>query len=465
LSVPILPVVEKHDARFGPPRQGGLIRPRPVALLERLGDPRRLATTLLLLTFLAGGFSLHRLDPELRRFGELAYVRAWLVLAWIAVLSFPRNGRGPERKPRGVALYTHALAASQVYIALTALWSADAEGTMPRVVGQLVLALLLELAWVVVRREPVWTARAILNGSLWAALVFAAAGLGGGAERGRMAMFFGGPNVFIRVIGAGLFAAVYRALAARRLAWLAPAPVLVVCAIESGSRGGLLALLFTLPALGWAIATSGVLRRRPRWWLAAPLAGTLVLAAAGVSVLSRDHVRRYVEERYLVYAPGSYEAAEVDFGSRDRLFAAAWETFLDRPAFGAGLSAIGDFEQLDAHPHNLFLATARDGGLAGLMLLGVPLALVAGRLRRPLDIEQRMAFVLGWFYLCAAQFSGSYYDCRFLWLYFLVVMIPNGGVRTFHQSPPAVRRLRAISVRGPGTPWRAPTGVNWGVKR
>jgi hypothetical protein len=37
-----------------------------------------------------------------------------------------------------------------------------------------------------------------------------------------------------------------------------------------------------------------------------------------------------------------------------------------------------------------------------------------------------MALVMGFFYLCAAQFSGTYYDCRFLWLYWLVVMLPAG---------------------------------------
>jgi O-antigen ligase len=189
----------------------------------------------------------------------------------------------------------------------------------------------------------------------------------------------------------------------------------------------MLALLFTLPALAWAMATSGVLRRRPAWWLAAPLAGALALAAAGVYVLSQNDIRRYVEQRYLVYAPSSYDPAEVDFGSRDRLFAAAWETFLDHPTLGSGLSPIGDFEQLDAHPHNLFLATARDGGLLGLLLGGVPFALLAARLKRPLAIEHRMAFVLGCFYLGAAQFSGSYYDCRFVWLYFLIAMAPAGS--------------------------------------
>jgi O-antigen ligase len=399
-----------------------------------LGAAEQLALGLVLVTFLAGGFSLHRLDPELRRLGELAYVRTWLLLALAGVLALPYGRSRPAGASLGrAALFVHAVAASQLYIALTVLWSVDAAGTFPRVFGQLVLVVLLELALRVLARAPSQAARFLLNGSLAAALLYAAAGLAGGSEHGRMAMFLGGPNVFIRVVGAGVLAAVYRALLTRRLVWLAPAPLLLVCAVESGSRGGMLALLFTLPLLAWAVWSSGVLRRRPAWWLVAPLAAALAVSSSGAYVLSKPRVRRYVAQRYLVYAPGWYDPAEADFGSRDRLFAAALETFFERPVFGSGLSEIGDFERMDAHPHNLFLATARDGGLVGLLLLGVPLALLAYRLGRRLALEQRMAFVLGCFYLLAAQFSGSYYDCRFVWLYFVVVMLPAGGPRHWPQ--------------------------------
>ena len=412
------------------------IKPCRPWLLARFADPHSLAIALLFVTFLAGGFSLHRIDPELRRFGELAYVRTWLVVVIVGLLLLKRPAKADQvPKLRSAALFAHAVAASQLYIGLTALWSLDGEGTLPRVLGQILLALLIELTLLVVRRRPEKAAGTILDLSLAAGLLYAAGGLAGGAEHGRMAMFFGGPNVFVRVVSAGVLASVNRALVTRRLLWLAPAPLLLVCAVESGSRGGMLALLFTLPVLAWAVWTSGVLRRRPLWWLAAPLAAALSAAVAGVYVLSQPEVRRYVEERYLVYAPSSYDPAEVDFGSRDRLFAAAWETFWERPALGSGLSPIGDFERLDAHPHNLFLATARDGGVAGLLLLSIPFALLVVRLGRRLAIEHRMAFVLGCFYLCAAQFSGSYYDCRFLWLYFLVVMPPAARLRRALHRP------------------------------
>jgi hypothetical protein len=421
--------------------------------LARLADPHRLAIALLFLTFVAGGFSLHRIDPELRRFGELAYVRTWLVVAVAGLLLLKRPGKGqPVPKLAGAALFTHAAALSQLYIGLTAMWSLDGEGTSPRGYGQIVLAVLLELTLLAVRRRPGRAAAAVLDLSLAAGLLYAAGGLAGGAEHGRMAMFFGGPNVFVRIVGAAVLASVYRALLTRRLLWLAPAPLLLVCAVESGSRGGMLALLFTLPVVAWAVWTSGVLRRRPLWWLAAPLAGALAAAVAGVYVLAQPQVRRYVEQRYLVYAPSSYDPAEVDFGSRDRLFAAAFEAFWERPALGSGLSPIGDFERIDAHPHNLLLATARDGGVAGLLLLSVPLGLLALRLRRPLAIEHRMALVLGCFYLCAAQFSGSYYDCRFVWLYFLVVMLPAARLRGHEHSAqqrsrPAQQRSRPARQR------------------
>jgi O-antigen ligase len=276
----------------------------------------------------------------------------------------------------------------------------------------------------------------------------------------------------VRVVGAAVLASVYRALRTRRLLWLAPAPLLLVCAVESGSRGGMLALVFSLPVLAWAAWSSGVLRRRPLWWLAAPLAGALAAAVAGGYVLAQPQVRRYVEQRYLVYAPSSYDTAEVDFGSRDRLFAAAFEAFWERPAFGNGLSPIGDFERIDAHPHNLWLATARDGGVAGLLLLSVPLGLLALRLRRPLALEQRMALVLGCFYLCAAQFSGSYYDCRFVWLYFLVVMLPAGRLRSTALQPgPAALRPRFGALRSRSAALRPrvalmrsrPAPLRWGL--
>jgi hypothetical protein len=405
---------------------------------------------------LAGGFSLHRLDSELRRFGELAYVRTWLVVVLAGLLLLGRRARRPLPKLSGAALFAHSAAVSQLYIGLTALWSPERDGTFPRVFGQIMLAVLVELALVVARRMPRQAARRVLGLTLAAGVVYAVAGLAGGSENGRMAMFFGGPNVFIRVVAAGLLAAVYCAVATRRLAWLGAAPLLLVCGVESGSRGGMLALLFTLPLLAWALWTGGVFRRRPAWWLAAPLAGAIVVALAGVYVLSQPAVRRYVEDRYLVYAPGSYDAAEVDFGSRDVLFRAALDTFWRYPAVGSGLSPIGGFARVDAHPHNLLLATLRDGGLVGVMLLSVPFALLGARLRRRLAFEQRMAFVVGCFYLCAAQFSGSYYDCRFVWLYFLVAMLPAAAPRRIARrriarpvarpiggrAGPAVRRAR-----------------------
>jgi O-antigen ligase len=384
---------------------------------------------ILFATFLAGGFSFHRLDPELRRFGELAYARTWLVAALAGILLLRRRRRTPLPKISAVAWFAHAAAISQLYIGLTALWSPERDGTFPRVFGQIMLAVLIELALAVARRRPRQAARWVLELSLAAGLVYAVAGLAGGSENGRMAMFFGGPNVFIRVVAAALLAAVYCAVASRRPWWLGAAPLLLVCGVESGSRGGMLALLFTLPVLAWALWTSGVFRRRPAWWLAAPLAVGLVVALAGMYVLSQPAVRRYVEERYLVYAPGSYDAAGVDFGSRDVLFRAALDTFWRRPTVGSGLSPIGDFAQVDAHPHNLFLATLRDGGIVGAMLLSVPFALLGARLRRRMAFEHRMALVAGSFYLCAAQFSGSYYDCRFLWLYFLVAMLPAAAPR------------------------------------
>ena len=185
----------------------------------------------------------------------------------------------------------------------------------------------------------------------------------------------------------------------------------------------MLGLLAALPLL-----TAFVLRHNRRVW-----SGLAVVIAAAPVILNvapslSDRLGAFWAERYVEL---TFE--EGYLSSRDSLFTSAWDLFCRHPVVGAGLNG---FQQAtgDIYPHNLILNVASEGGVIGLMFLTLPFLFVIARCFRPMTLEQKAALSAGLFYFIASMFSGTYYDARFMWVFFAI----------FHA---AGRRQRSIPSR------------------
>jgi len=87
--------------------------------------------------------------------------------------------------------------------------------------------------------------------------------------------------------------------------------------------------------------------------------------------------------------------------------------------------------------HNLILAVASEGGAIGLFFLLLSgIAIVRGR-RSPKSLEHLTALSLAVFYFGASQFSGGFYDCRWLWVLGALYLLPA----TTRQPAPSRSRL------------------------
>jgi len=98
--------------------------------------------------------------------------------------------------------------------------------------------------------------------------------------------------------------------------------------------------------------------------------------------------------------------------------------------FGVGLDGyyglLGQYSGTE-YPHNLFLASAAEGGLLGVTLVAVAvIALIRVALkRRPLSLNTLFAGLAGILLLVASQFSGNYYDSRMMWFFFVLAAVDN----------------------------------------
>jgi hypothetical protein len=63
--------------------------------------------------------------------------------------------------------------------------------------------------------------------------------------------------------------------------------------------------------------------------------------------------------------------------------------------------------------------------MTGFIIFIIPLFLILGRWFRPKTIEHISAFSIALFYLICSLFAGTYYDARFMWIFFMLYMMPQ----------------------------------------
>jgi O-antigen ligase len=397
----------------------------PARSVDRYGSCVLLTVFVVLL---GGRFTLDRLGDyppwDLRWGGLLAVGLLVLVWATVAQEHTPKTATG--------ALFVLFLAWAG-WLVVTVGWAPPRARSFGGTNDLALLVAFIWVAWGVAGRlsrvavDRVWWWVYIAG---WVYLV--AALVAGPGVQERYSAFGGGPNVFVRVEALAVLAALVLA-AKHRSGWvLLGLPGLLVGGYLSGSRGGLLALAVVLVVGGVPLA-----RRMGRRLGRGLGLGALALVAVLAYVYDPAWFT-FARERYLEQTL----AQGYDSGRND-LIERSLQLFDEHFWFGTGLDGFYALQgvQLSAeYPHNLIVATAAEGGVIGLGLLVAALgAGLVGILRwRPLDVST-LGFALAALYvLIAAQFSGDYYDSRFLWFFLGLAVI---SARKSHQdaAPPADR--------------------------
>lgn len=387
---------------------------------------------LLFLTALLGRYSLDRagIDNHLDLRVTAAAVLVLATLIWRAGIGGPRYRHtwGPPGQ-WGMLLLG--------YLVCSGLWAPPPARVGQLVVDLLVLAVLFAVALTISAPNPDRSARILLHLLLGAGCAYAVLGLtlSQTTVQGRLSLFGGGPNVFVRVVLLGVLAALALSVIRRSYLYLLPVPPMAVAALLSGSRGGLLAGVITLLVFGL------IYRARigaSRLLAVAGVGGAATMA--GVAVLAQDSVG-LLQDRFLV---GTAEAATLSY--RPQLLSEAWTIFAGQPLLGGGVdsfyAASGYYGGWD-YAHNFPASVAAEGGLVGLVLLG-GLLWAIGRAVSPVRAvsTERSACLFAAIYIAAASlFSGDYYDTRFAWV-FIAVAVNN-------VARPDGRRPAAAAKTGP----------------
>jgi len=369
---------------------------------------------------LAGRFTLTRLGINVPLLNDVR-VPLFAVLLMCLALELRYAGHRPA-EGRGAAT---AVLLLLTYQALSACWSPPNTARV-QAVGDLGAIAVLVFVYVSLAgwdRDRVTRATLVcMYAAAWVYFLAAASG-SGHTSNGRWAALGGGPNVFVRVMGLGILAAVYLyARDGRRLGWLVAVPAFIIGALASGSRGGLVALIVTLVAAAVAILPRMAARNLGR-----PLVIVVVVVVV-TWVVAGDTIGGLIQQRFV--------DATLDQGytsDRDVLFRMAIEVFLRNPFFGTGINGFHIASPIggaDTYVHNLPLAVAAEGGVAGLLLLinawyqlGRQFARVPRAERSP---ESRAAVYGGLFVGVACLFSGDYYDARLMWILLILAAVRPG---------------------------------------
>lgn len=388
---------------------------------EQYGQPVRplplLPICLLYGVALAGRFTFDRIGVEALDFLNIQVVGGIVVVAATVLWRFGTP----------LANYYHPWAPGirlaclfAVYQCLSILWSPLTPFAVTVLVDFVVLLALMIVTATLTGPDPRGAAHVFmwlmyLTGVVYA---FGALAIGSTNVQGRLVFLGGGPNVFVRVVCLGVLASVALAISRRNGWFLAPLPVMLLAAVLSGSRGGLVAAAAVVPLLLFAF------RRHVRTGVASGCAA----AAVVVGVMAWESVGKRIPG--VAYIVELFD--ERGLSERPRLLEAAMNLFEQRPFFGVGIG--GFYEQYGRgisleYPHNFVAAVAAEGGTVGLVLLVLTLAAIFVGVRgvSGLSAGQICCFLGAVYVGIASLISGDYYDSRFFWI--LIIVVINCGCR------------------------------------
>lgn len=340
---------------------------------------------------------------------------AILFVCSIPLISQYKYRQNPHVKKDYAGLFLVTLVVFNLYLIMTYLWAPPSSYSQEQVLSVALVIVLLCMTFLLARFDAEKTISVFFGTLFVASLIYALGGLlelSFGPSAG-FTFLWGGPNVYVRVVGTGVFIAIYLWLKTDRRIWLLGIPLLFLSTLMSGSRGGITSFL-----LVFLLAMLLVVRKARRFFLISALILLLLLILLYVPATSA--YRAFIESRYQSVSrdfPSEYQR------SRGHLFSKAWQTFGRYPLLGIGIGGFHVYEYY--YPHNMFLNIAAEGGFLGLaflVLLLIPLTL---RWKQERLLEHNICLTLAIFFFAASMFSGSYYDWRFVWLFLILFMTPT----------------------------------------
>jgi len=380
----------------------------------------------LLALLLVGGFSLSRIDSswESGLDGELRYwIGAFLALIAVAKATSAGTVRSDRllRSWLTFAVLLHAL------VAVSVVWSPTPPATGPTAVldlGLLIGILLVSPAIFSGFRDG--GVSMLLRAVCWTSFVLVIIGLVlQGGVVGEITQMGAGSIGMSRIVGIGIIGAIYFWKKTGQLWWLVPVPMMLSSILVSDTRAAVLGLAIAVLLLVFAKAS-----------LLSAFRAVILFAVGAVAMFAsgsgREAMRTFWES---IWAGG-----EIYISGRDLLFRDAWELFLQHPWLGAGHGAYYSEYTESTYPHNLVLNVAADTGGAGLLLFGSAVTLLMMRWFRPRSLENTVAGFAGLYSLICCMFAGSYYEARFMWVFFFLYMLPQDVSAT---RPPYRARSQA----------------------
>lgn len=371
------------------------------------------------LTMFAGGYGLARISVEFVSLGELQYIRTWFMLALTGAIIGLLLSRKWQMEHYGLAgWWAILIAILHIYLTFSSVWAPQPALALALISQVMLVAILIVFVLPIFSPHIAHNTTFFLFLILGASLLYALGGIAGyGAwslgNTGRMAAFGGGPNVFVRIMCMGMFIAVFFANLKRSWYFFLPIPILLICALLSGSRGGLIAFTITFPLFLFFVLPGKGLKRL------FPLLFTIALFGAAYPFVSATEAwQKVVGWRF------STATFEEGYGLDGRLsiFDDARQMFLDHPVGGVGFDGFRQSNE-HIHAHNLFLQFAAEGGSIALILLGLLFVMLLLSLFRRQNILQITLIAMGFYHLLAGMWSGSYFDARWMWLFFLLYLL------------------------------------------
>ena len=411
-----------------PDLRGALVR--TPSSRERKPGYRRFGQGLLLailVALLAGTFNLEKVSPDLAWL-DIRLLASYVLLLGFCLWALGSRGHWPHRRP--VVRDIWWFYAWVGWMALSANWAPSGARIKDSLVGLVTMVVLVSMTAQIVKRlesedlDFLWTALLLI-----AMVYFAAAIAAGPGDQGRYSAFGGGPNVFVRVLVVGALAALLLYLRDGRMLALLTVPFLAVGAVLSGSRGGLVAAAAVL-----VVGIIPIMRRlgvkRSVWAGSLTAMGLWAFLVFGGSTTLDFLQQRFIQQTLVQ----GYSSGRVSISEQ------VINLFQHHVLFGVGLDGyyglMGQYSGAE-YPHNLFLASAAEGGLVGIALVTCAvIALIRAALRRrPISLNTLFAWLSGILLLVASQFSGDYYDSRMMWFFFVVAAVDNA--RSDNNDAPA----------------------------
>jgi len=395
------------------------------------------------LTIIVGQFSFSRIQNASVSNNILLQPRLWFLTVFYFLtlpLSYKDNKTSIANAPKtntpknwfSLVILLH------LYFIVSYFWSPKSEYSKQVIFSLILIIVFLFLCYITLLYDIQNVVKKFLIIFYFTSILFAIGGIIGSkywaTQQGRISFFWGGPNVFVRIVGSGILLSLYFWLKTCKKYWLVPLPLLMIASIMSGSRGGILSLSIVL-ILSFFI----LVRRISRIALFLLIALAVILLIA--YFMPNSNILQFVEKRY----PFSFEDLISEYKrTREPWFSASLEVIKEMPITGIGIGGY-NYKKGFLYPHNLILNILAEGGIIGIMLLMILLLYIVFKIKINMLLEARILLLLGTYFLIASMVSGSYYDWRYIWLFYLMYLIESNQCTVVDNSIVNAKKIELSS--------------------